>query len=60
MIVTVLLVLGGILPIIAVVWAYALAQRPYKDMVRSKGEAIKNGGSVDAMIKAGLQPATWG
>lgn len=59
-IVMILVMLGGILPIAAVLWAVVVARRPYEDLVRRKAEALKNGGSAKAMEDAGVPTTTYG
>lgn len=52
-----LLVLGGVLPIAAVVWGIGIARSEHADLLRRRQEAIDNGGSAQAMINAGLPMA---
>lgn len=59
-VVAVLIVLGGVLPAVAVLWGLWLAQAPYRDLARRKAQAIEAGGSAKAMEDARLPINTWG
>lgn len=59
-IVAVLVALGGVLPIGAVAWGALVARARHQELLRRRQTALDNGGSVQAMIEAGLPVTEWG